>query len=167
MRFNLFEYVFFVSAFGTLALFIAAQNFLPLLTLPAYAFIVALTGLMALLGLAIYEKSHASRTGKKSLLLAALSGCVALLMSMLGQATSAGFALWSLNMTLAIFTFGSILARSIFGRVDRDFRRNMAHVLIASLIINAIGFFAAHFFAAFPPIMVGILTATITLVALL
>jgi lysylphosphatidylglycerol synthetase-like protein (DUF2156 family) len=167
MRFTFFEYVFFVSAFGTLALFTGAQNLLPLLTLPAYAFTIALTGITTLIGLTLYEKNQAHSTRKKAFGIAALTGCVALLISMLGQATSAAFALWSLNAVLAVFTFGSILARRFFRRVERDFRRNMAHILVIGLAINMIGLFAANTFAVFPPVMTGILTAAITLVALL
>ncbi len=167
MRFNFFEYAFFVSAFGTLALFTAAQNFLPLLTLPTYVFIIALTGFMVLLGLATYERNYIHHTRKKSFILAALAGCVALLISMLGQASSAAFALWSLNMALAVFTFGSIIARRFFRHIKHDFHRNTKHILIVGLAINTLGFFAAHLFTAFPPIMMGILTAIVTLIALL
>lgn len=167
MRFQFFEYVFFVSAFGTLAFFPAARDLMPLLALPAYALNVALIGITALVALALYEKNHTHPTHKKALIIAAIAGCVALLISILGQASSIAFAAWSLNATLAVFTFGSILARRFFRRVERDFRRNMVHVLIAGLAINTVGLFAIHFFTTFPPIMMGIFTAIITFIALI
>ncbi len=167
MRFRFWEYVFFVSAFGTIAFFPAARGMMPLLTLPAYALNAALTGLLALLALTLYERSAGRRTRKQSLAIAAITGCVAALASTGGQTSSPEFALWSLNAVIAVCAFGSILARRFFRRVERDFRRNMAHILAIGLAFNAAGLLAAHLLTLFPPIMIGILTAIVTLVVLL
>ncbi|MSR73488.1 MAG: hypothetical protein EXS60_00270 [Candidatus Pacebacteria bacterium] len=167
MHFRFWEYVFFVSAFGTVVFFYGARDLMPLLAIPAYAFNAGFAGIVALLGLALYERSMGSRTRKQALIIAAATGCVAVLVSMGGHASSPEFALWSLNAAIAVCTFGSILARRFFRRVERDFRRNAAHVLALGLAFNTAGLLTAHLLVLFPPIMIGVLMATITLVALL
>lgn len=166
MRFRFWEYVFFVSAFGTVVFFPAAKPLLPLFAIPAYALNASLTGLFVLAALALYERSIGSRTRKQSLAIAALAGCAAVLLSMGGKASSPEFALWWLNGGVALCTFGSILARRFFRRVERDFRRNAAYVLVIGLAVNAAGLLAAYLSAIFPPVMVGILAAIVTFVAL-
>ncbi len=167
MRFHFWEYVFFVSAFGTVVFFPAAQDLMPLLAVPAYAFNAALAGIAALAGLTLYETSRGNRTRKRSLIIAALAGCTAVLISTGGYASSPEFALWSLNAAVAVCTFGSILARRFFRRVERDFRRNAAHVLALGLAMNAVGLLGAHLLVLFPPVIIGVLFATLTFAALL
>ena len=167
MRFTFFEYVFFISAFGTVAFFPAALPFMPLLALPTTALTVACMGIFAFIGLTLHEKKRGEKTPRITLCIAAIAGCVALLISIMGRATSPAFALWSLNAILATFTFGSILARQFFRRVERDFRRNASHALVIGLAINAAGLLAANLFTVFPPTLVAILTAIITCIALI
>lgn len=167
MRFRFWEYVFFASAFGTVVFFPAAQPLMPLFAIPAYALNAALTGLAGLGALALYERTMDKRTRRQALAVAAVTGLTAVLLASSGQASSPEFALWSLNAAIAACTFGSILARRFFRRVERDFRRNMAHVLALGLAVNAAGLLAAYLLVLFPPVMIGILIAGVTLVALL
>ena len=166
MRFTFFEYVFFVSAFGTLAFFPSARPLLPLLTLPTIVFSITLTGLAAFTWLWLYEKIKGNPTRARVAVVAVLAGCVAILINATGALSSPEFALWSLNAVLAAFTFGSIIARRFFRRVERDFRRNASHILIIGLAINAAGLLAANLFTIFPPVLIAILTAVITFIAL-
>lgn len=166
MRFHFWEYVFFVSAFGTVVFFPAARDLMPLLAVPTYALNAALAGLATLTGLTLYETSRGNRTRKQSLIVAALTGCTAVLVSIGGHISSPEFALWSLNAAVAVCTFGSILARRFFRRVERDFRRNAAHVLVLGLAVNAAGLLAAYLLVLFPPVMIGALVAIVTFVAL-
>ncbi len=166
MRFRFWEYVFFASTFGAVVFFPAARPLMPLFALPAYALTAALLGLAALTGLTLYEWSVGNRTRSQALAIAAVTGLTAVLLATAGQTSSPEFAVWSLNAGLAVCTFGSILARRIFGRVERDFRRNAVHVLALGLTVNAIGLFAAYLLVLFPPVMIGILVAAVTFVAL-
>ena len=167
MRFTFFEYVFFTSAFGTLAFFPAARPLLPLLALSPITFSITLTGLAAFLWLWLYEKTSEKPTRARAAAVAILTGCIAILINATSTVSSPAFALWSLNAVLATFTFGSIIARRFFRRVERDFRRNASHILVIGLTINAAGFLATNLFTAFPPVLIAILTAVITFIALL
>ena len=166
MRFTFFEYVFFVSAFGTLAFFPSARPLLPLLTLPAVTLSITLTGLATFAWFWLYEKTSAQPTRARAVVIAVLAGCVVILINATGSLSSPAFALWSLNAVLATFSFGSILARRFFRRVERDFRRNASHILIIGLAINAAGLLAVNLFTVFPVVLIAILTAVITFIAL-
>ncbi len=166
MRFRFWEYVFFVSAFGTVVFFPAAKPLMPLLAVPVYALDAALAALTALGALALYERTMGSRTRRQALAVAAITGCAAVLVSIGGYMSAPEFALWSLNAAIAACTFGSILARRFFRRVERDFRRNAAHVLALGLAVNAAGLLAAYLLVLFPPVMIGVLVAIVTFVAL-
>lgn len=167
MRFNFFEYAFFASAFGTIALFPPALPFLPYLTLPTVALILALAGGAVLLTLALYGKQVAHPTRKRAFACAFVAGCAALFISIAGRSLPPPFICWSIVGFLAIFTFGSILARRFFRHVENDFRRNFGHIIVISLATNAAVLVLTYFFATFPPIIAGIATAAVTLVALL
>lgn len=167
MHFRFWEYVFFVSAFGTVAFFPAAKPLIPLLAVPVYALDAALAAITVLAGLALYERSAGNRTRKQALAVAAITGCAAVLVSILGYMSAPEFALWSLNAAIAVCTFGSILARRFFRRVERDFRRNAVHVLALGLAVNAVGLLASYLLVLFPPVMIGVLVAIITFAALL
>lgn len=167
MRFRFWEYVFFVSSFGTVVFYPAARPLMPLLKIPAYALGAALAGIAALAALTLYERTIGSRTRKQAFAVAAVTGLAVALLATAGQTSSPEFALWSLNAAVAVCTFGSILARRFFRRVERDFRRNAVHVLLAGLIANTAGLFIAYLLNVFPPVMIGILIAILTLIALL
>lgn len=167
MRFYFWEYVFFASAFGAVVFFPAASPLLPTLALPSTALILALTGMSAFAALALYDKSRAHRARAWAFVIAAVTGCVALFASIAGQTTQPAFVLWFVNIILASLTFGAILARRFFRRVERDFRRNAGHIIVTGLAIQAAAMICMLLAAVFPPILIATSVAVIALVALL
>ncbi len=77
------------------------------------------------------------------------------------------FILWSANVVLALFTFGSILARRFFRRVERDFARNIGHVIVIGIATQAVAFFFTLVSTIFPPILIGAAVAVVAYSALL
>lgn len=178
MRFYFFEYVFFASAFGVVVFFPVASPLFSTLANPTTALILALTGISAFAGLALYqrnlgtglalyEKNRANRTRVRTFIAALVVGCVALFASIAGQVMPPTFVLWGVNAILTAFTFGSILARRFFRRVERDFRRNAAHIIVTGLATQAAALLFVYLFAAFPPVLIATGVAIIALVAFL
>lgn len=167
MRFHFWEYIFFASAFGAIVFFPVSVPFLPLLHLAGTALVLALTGISAFAAFALHERNREKPTRVRAFAAAAVTGCVALFASVAGQALPPAFVLWSASVILVMFTFGSILARRFFRRVERDFRRNAGHVIVTALAANAAAMLFMLLAAAFPPILIATGVAVITLVALL
>lgn len=167
MRFHFWEYVFFASAFGTVIFFPYATPLFSFLTQPVTVFVLGLTGISAFAALAIHEKNREKRARLRTLAAALLIGCVALLISFAGRAMPPVFILWSANVVLALFTFGSILARRFFRRVERDFARNIGHVIVIGIATQAVAFFFTLVSTIFPPILIGAAVAVVAYSALL
>ena len=167
MRFYFFEYVFFASALGTLALLPTAFPFMPYLALPAVALILSLAGITTLGTLSLSKKQKAHPARKTALAAGLLAGCAAFFTSIAGQSLPPIFIAWAIAALIATLTFGSILARRFFRRVERDFVRNIGHVFAVSLIGNAVLLALVSFFASFPPPLSAVVTTLITVVALI
>ncbi len=164
MRFRFWEYVFFASAFGAVALLPAALPSMPFLAVPVAAFTLALASCSLVAALALYGKR--TPNGQK-LLCALVAGAGALLLSGAEEWMPVPFVAWSVAAAVAVLTFGAILARRFFRRVERDFRHNFVHVMAVGIAVNAIGLTLAFFFAVFNPVFVGMTAAAVTLVSLL
>lgn len=167
MRFRFFEYAFFVSAFGAVAFFPAARPFLPLLRVPAVVSLIALTGACLITALAIAHKNTARPSRTLAIFSAITAGCGAIFASIASQSLAPAFVAWGTMACIAALTFGSVLARRFFRRVEKDFRRNMGHVMALSLAGNAILLVLMAFFSSVSPAVAGTITAAITLAALL
>lgn len=167
MRFRFFEYVFFASAFGVVALFPATRPFMALLHLPAAMLILTLTGIATLSALALVSRIM-SRPMRGSIIPTAFAmGCSAFFISAAGYVLPPVFVTWGLMMLIATFTFGSILARRFFRRVEKDFRKNIGHIMLVGLASSAITLILAFFFATLPPLAAGFITAAIAFAALM
>ena len=162
MRFNFFEYVFFVSTLGAIALFPSARPFLPLLALPAVALVLSLAGITLLINLTLYRKQLTHPMQKRALICAFIAGCTAVLISIAGQSLTPIFIAWAITALCAVFTFGSILARRFFRHVEKDFRRNFSHIMIMSLVANILILALIYCLTLFPPIMAGAVIAIMT-----
>ncbi len=167
MRFHFWEYVFFASTFGAVVFFPVSVPFFPLLRLTSTALILALAGISAFIALALHERNREKPTRARAFLAAAVTGCVALFASVAGKAMPPAFILWSISVILTMFTFGSILARRFFRRVERDFRRNAGYVIVIGLATNVAALLFILLATAFPPVLIATGVALITLVALL
>lgn len=167
MRFRFFEYVFFVSAFGTVALFPAALPFMAFLRVAGAVAAITVTGISLIAALGIAWKNAARKSRALAAWGALAAGCAGLAASVAGQSMPPVFVAWGIVAFVAVLTFGAILARRFFRRVERDFRRNIAHVAALGLAANAVLLVLAAFCAALPPIVAGAVTAIVTFAALL
>jgi|GEM_PF-2465330 len=167
MRFRFFEYIFFVSTFGAITLFPFITPFTPLLRVAGIALLIFLTATSLILTLGSAWKNIQKKSIEHSVLTALIAGCTALFAGYAMYYIPPLFLGWGIVVCIATLTFGSILAHRFLNRIEKDFRRNSMHVILISLASNAILICALAFIATLIPPVAGILTALITLAALL
>lgn len=154
------ESVFFAGLFGFIALYPGIISDISYATENPTLFLLLSTASIALfLTLVFYNEFHA---GRRSCYLAASAALAALAI------ISAGFSLffttptllvWFLDAALALFSFGYIIAKHLFRRIERDLRTHAPRIILRGLTITLIALLIAHTLIIFPIGLIALIIA--------
>ena len=153
------EAVFFTGLFGAIALYPAAQGFFPrvLSDAPLFTLLIA-TGIAAFLTLVVYFEFHERR---RTRYVTACAFNAALTVAFLGTLThtlTPQALLWFLDALLALFTFGYIVSKHLFQRVERDFLRRAHHIILTGFVLNALTLLFMAVLTVFPAGLIALIT---------
>lgn len=167
-RFRLWEHAFFAGSLGAVLLYPFINPSIASVFADAWAvFILAITAISFFITAALYAEAQARGHGRWIVFTAIMAGAATLVAGHAALLTSPIFTAWTIDISIAVFSFGCLLTKRLFERAERDLVRHAAESIAVAFIANVILILTVTIAASLPPLFIACATLAIFLVTLL